>query len=65
MRTGRGETLRWAVCVPSSCSSNGVKSFVNSVLSYTVGNRTTVEVGERDCYRRRPLSIDELDVAYL
>ncbi|KAJ8724818.1 hypothetical protein PYW07_015776 [Mythimna separata] len=64
-RTGRGETLRWAVCVPSSCNANSVASFVSSVLAHTVSNTTGVEVSERDCYTRRPLTITTLDVAYL
>ncbi|XP_028028597.1 nose resistant to fluoxetine protein 6-like [Bombyx mandarina] len=65
IRTGRGETLRWAVCVPNVCNSEAVQSFVSSVLSHTVGNNTGVEVSERDCYTRRPLSINNLDVAFL
>ncbi|XP_075972641.1 nose resistant to fluoxetine protein 6-like [Anticarsia gemmatalis] len=64
-RTGRGETLRWAVCVPSACHANSVQSFVSSVLAHTVSNTTGVEVTENDCYTRRPVSITKLDVAYL
>ncbi|CAH0629079.1 unnamed protein product [Chrysodeixis includens] len=64
-RTGRGETLRWAVCVPSACHANSVASFVSSVLAHTVSNTTGVEVNDRDCYTRRPLEITTLDVAYL
>ncbi|XP_061706201.1 nose resistant to fluoxetine protein 6-like [Cydia pomonella] len=65
VRTGRGETLRWAVCVPSACSANAINSFVSSVLSHTVGNRTSVQVTERDCYSRRPLTVTSLDIAFL
>ncbi|XP_073967401.1 nose resistant to fluoxetine protein 6-like [Choristoneura fumiferana] len=65
IRTGRGETLRWAVCVPSACSAKAVTEFVSSVISHTVGNRTTVEVTERDCYSRRPLTITSMDVGFL
>lgn len=64
-RTGRGETLRWAVCVPSTCRANSVESFVSSVLAHTVGNTTGVEVTDNDCYTRRPMTITPLDVAYL
>nr|XP_021182728.2 nose resistant to fluoxetine protein 6 [Helicoverpa armigera] len=64
-RTGRGETLRWAVCVPSACHAKSVASFVSSVLAHTVSNTTGVEVTERDCYTRRPLAITALDVGYL
>ncbi|KAH9636679.1 hypothetical protein HF086_003227 [Spodoptera exigua] len=65
IRTGRGETLRWAVCVPSACHAKSVANFVSSVLAHTVSNTTSVEVSERDCYTRRPLAITSLDVAYL
>ncbi|XP_037297420.1 nose resistant to fluoxetine protein 6-like [Manduca sexta] len=65
VRTGRGETLRWAVCVPNGCNANSVQSFVSSVLSYTVGKNTGVDVTERDCYTRRPMSITNLDVGFL
>ncbi|CAB3229224.1 unnamed protein product [Arctia plantaginis] len=64
-RTGRGETLRWAVCVPSTCHANSVESFVSSVLAHTVGNTTGVVVSDNDCYTRRPMTITSLDVAYL
>ncbi|KAG7305317.1 hypothetical protein JYU34_009377 [Plutella xylostella] len=65
VRTGRGGSLRWAVCVPSACSAHAVARFVSDVLAYTVGNTTTVVVGESDCYSRRPLSVTTLDVGYL
>ncbi|KOB64652.1 Nose resistant to fluoxetine protein 6, partial [Operophtera brumata] len=64
VRTGRGETLRWAVCVPSACNAKAVSSFVNAVLSYTVGNSTGVEVTDSDCYRRKPLNVTTLDVSF-
>lgn len=65
VRTGRGETLRWAVCVPSVCDAKAVSNFVNTVLSYTVGNSTGVAVTDSDCYKREPLVISSLDVAFL
>ncbi|XP_013161803.1 PREDICTED: nose resistant to fluoxetine protein 6-like [Papilio xuthus] len=64
-RFGRGETLRWAVCVPSSCSARAVSRFVGDVLTHTVGNGTAVIVTERDCYARRPISVDTMDISYL
>ncbi|CAG5010480.1 unnamed protein product [Parnassius apollo] len=65
VRTGRGETLRWAVCVPSACDAKAVQGFVTDVLIRTVGNGTTVEVTERDCYTRRPVDVTTLDIGYL
>ncbi|XP_068628049.1 nose resistant to fluoxetine protein 6-like [Battus philenor] len=64
-RFGRGETLRWAVCVPSSCSARVVGRFVSAVLTNTVGNGTGVVVTERDCYTRRPMTVNTLDISYL
>ncbi|KAM3968322.1 nose resistant to fluoxetine protein 6 [Aphomia sociella] len=64
-RTGRGETLRWAICVPRVCHANSVVQFVSDVLTHTVGNSTAVQVTERDCYTRRPLSLSSLDVAFM
>ncbi|XP_053600047.1 nose resistant to fluoxetine protein 6 [Plodia interpunctella] len=65
VRTGRGEILRWAVCVPNACRANAVQDFVTDVLSHTVGNSTSVELTERDCYMRRPVVVKPLDVAFL
>ncbi|CAG4940148.1 unnamed protein product [Colias eurytheme] len=65
IRTGRGESLRWAVCVPSSCDARSVARFVGDVLSHSVGNTTKVEVTEKDCYTRRPLSVNKLDISFL
>ncbi|XP_047546002.1 nose resistant to fluoxetine protein 6-like [Vanessa atalanta] len=65
IRTGRGETLRWAVCVPSGCDANAVAGFVSDVLSHTVGNSTGVEVNEKDCYTRKPMIVSKLDIAFL
>nr|XP_013190090.1 unnamed protein product [Amyelois transitella] len=65
VRTGRGEILRWAVCVPNACKANAVQEFVTDVLSHTVGNSTSVELTERDCYLRRPVVVKPLDVAFL
>ncbi|CAG9562960.1 unnamed protein product [Danaus chrysippus] len=65
IRTGRGETLRWAVCVPSACDAKAVAGFVGDVLSHTVGNSTGVEVTERDCYTRKPITVTKLDIAFL
>ncbi|XP_026326744.1 nose resistant to fluoxetine protein 6-like [Hyposmocoma kahamanoa] len=67
VRTGRGETLRWAVCVPSACNAEAVETFVSDVLANTVGNAipTGVLVTEKDCYTRRPLTVTNLDVGYL
>ncbi|CAH2063670.1 unnamed protein product, partial [Iphiclides podalirius] len=64
VRFGRGETLRWAVCVPSSCSAKAVAGFVSDVLTHTVGNSTAVLVTERDCYTRRPMIVTNLDIGY-
>ncbi|XP_072941753.1 nose resistant to fluoxetine protein 6-like [Epargyreus clarus] len=65
VRTGRGETLRWAVCVPSACDASAVAGFVGDVLAHTVGNTTAVEVTDRDCYTRRPITVTNLDIGYL
>ncbi|XP_052751582.1 nose resistant to fluoxetine protein 6-like [Galleria mellonella] len=65
VRTGRGETLRWAICVPRVCDANAVQQFVSDVLSHTVGNTTTVQVTDRDCYTKQPLTVNSLDVAFL
>ncbi|XP_041973165.1 nose resistant to fluoxetine protein 6-like [Aricia agestis] len=65
VRTGRGETLRWAVCVPSACDAQSVEGFVSDVLALSVGNKTRVVVSERDCYTRRPIDINRLDIAFL
>ncbi|KAJ2938847.1 hypothetical protein O0L34_g18475 [Tuta absoluta] len=67
IRTGRGESLRWAVCVPSACDARDVATFVGDVLANTVGNTTTtgVFITERDCYTKRPLTVNRLDVGYL
>ncbi|XP_038213204.1 nose resistant to fluoxetine protein 6-like [Zerene cesonia] len=65
IRTGRGESLRWAVCVPSSCDARSVARFVGDILSHSVGNTTKVEVTEKDCYTRRPLTVNKLDISFL
>ncbi|RVE43113.1 hypothetical protein evm_012229 [Chilo suppressalis] len=65
IRTGRGDTIRWAVCVPSACDAQSVQDFVSGVISRTVGNTTTVEVTNRDCYAREPLTVSTKDVVYL
>ncbi|KAL4704134.1 hypothetical protein ACJJTC_003419 [Scirpophaga incertulas] len=65
LRTGRGEILRWAVCVPSACDARAVQDFVTDVVLRTVGNTTTVEVTERDCYFREPLTVSTGDIVYL
>ncbi|XP_050681527.1 nose resistant to fluoxetine protein 6-like isoform X2 [Leptidea sinapis] len=65
IRTGRGESLRWAVCVPSACDSRSVARFVGGVLSHSVGNTTRVEVTEKDCFTRQPISISKLDIGFL
>lgn len=65
IRTGRGETLRWAVCVPNACDASAVAGFVGDVLSHTVGNSTGVEVTEKDCYTRTPLTVSKLDIAFM
>ncbi|KAI5643617.1 acyltransferase family domain-containing protein [Phthorimaea operculella] len=66
IRTGRGESLRWAVCVPSACDARAVAAFVGDVLANTVGNTssTGVFITERDCYTKRPLTVNRLDVGY-
>ncbi|XP_049865219.1 nose resistant to fluoxetine protein 6-like [Pectinophora gossypiella] len=67
IRTGRGESLRWAVCVPSACDAKSVAGFVGDVLANTVGNTTAtgVVITEKDCYTKRPLTVSNLDVGYL
>ncbi|CAK1551594.1 unnamed protein product [Leptosia nina] len=65
IRTGRGESLRWAVCVPSVCDARSVERFVGGVLKHSVSNSTKVVVIERDCYTRRPLSVNKLDISFL
>ncbi|CAH2091701.1 unnamed protein product [Euphydryas editha] len=65
VRTERGETLRWAVCVPSACDASTVAGFVSDVLSHTVGNSTSVEVTEKNCYTRKPITVKTLDIAFL
>ncbi|XP_039746468.1 nose resistant to fluoxetine protein 6-like [Pararge aegeria] len=65
IRTGRGETLRWAVCVPSACDAVAVAEFVSDVLSHTVGNSTGVEVTEKDCYTRKPMTVSKLDIVFI
>ncbi|XP_022126987.2 nose resistant to fluoxetine protein 6 [Pieris rapae] len=65
IRTGRGESLRWAVCVPSACDARSVERFVGGVLKHSVGNTTRVEVIDKDCYTRRPLSVNKLDITFL
>ncbi|CAG9791792.1 unnamed protein product [Diatraea saccharalis] len=65
VRTGRGETLRWAVCVPNACDARSVQDFVSGVISRTVGNTTTVAVTSRDCFAREPLTVSTKDMVYL
>ncbi|GBP48266.1 Nose resistant to fluoxetine protein 6 [Eumeta japonica] len=64
IRTGRGGSLRWAVCVPGACDPAAVQRFVGDVLSRVVGNTTRVTVQEKDCYTRQPLTVTNLDVAF-
>ncbi|XP_045764133.1 nose resistant to fluoxetine protein 6 [Maniola jurtina] len=65
IRTGRGEILRWAVCVPNTCDASAVAGFVSDVLSHTVGNSTGVEVSEKDCYTRKPMTVSTLDIVFV
>ncbi|KAL0839333.1 hypothetical protein ABMA28_016072 [Loxostege sticticalis] len=64
-RLGRGEILRWAVCVPSACDAKAVERFVGDVLARSVGNTTTVTVEHRDCYYKEPMTVSTNDVAFL
>ncbi|XP_028175889.1 nose resistant to fluoxetine protein 6-like [Ostrinia furnacalis] len=64
-RLGRGEILRWAVCVPSACDAKAVERFVGDVLARSVGNKTTVRVEHRDCYFKEPITVSTNDVAFL
>ncbi|KAF2899933.1 hypothetical protein ILUMI_06250 [Ignelater luminosus] len=58
-------TLRWAICVPSSCNSQEIEAFLGELFSNAVSYPIfTIEAPEINCYYEKYIPLTTLEIVF-